>query len=84
MHSHNYTPAQAYKRARGDARALAQAGSISTRGTSWLQTVALGVINDARHDIGWLAANKRLAEFPHALRIRWNQRTGKHAGFAQA
>lgn len=81
MHSHNYTPQQARKRAQGDALALAQAGSITARDKSWLKTVALGFLNDARHDLAWLANHQRLAELPHALRIRWNQRTGKHAGF---
>ncbi len=84
MHSHNYTPQQARKRAQGDARALAQSGSIAPRDKSWLKTVALGFLNDTRHDLGWLSAQKRLGELPHALRIRWNQRVGKHAGFAQA
>lgn len=84
MHSHNYTPQQAFKRAQGDARALAQAGSITPRDRSWLKTVALGFMNDARHDLAWLSNHKRLVEFPHALRIRWNQRVGKHAGFAEA
>lgn len=82
MHSHNYTPQQAHKRAHGDALALAQAGSITKRDKSWLKTVALGFLNDARHDLAWFAKNNRLAELPHALRIRWNQRTGKHAGFS--
>ncbi|OYW77336.1 MAG: glycosyl transferase family 2 [Verrucomicrobia bacterium 12-59-8] len=84
MHSHNYTPQQARKRAFGDARALAQAGSVSHRDRSWFKTVVLGVINDARHDLQWLASNKHLTEFPHALCIRWNQRLGKHSGFVQA
>ena len=84
MHSHNYTPQQAFKRAQGDARALAQAGSITPRDRSGGKTVALGFMNDARHDLAWLSNHKRLVEFPHALRIRWHQRVGKHAGFAEA
>lgn len=83
MHSHNYTPAQARKRALGDARALAQAGSVSDSDKNWFKTVALGVINDGRHDLRWFIRNKRLNEFTHALRVRWNQRQGKHAGFVQ-
>ncbi|MBK8092269.1 MAG: glycosyltransferase [Verrucomicrobiaceae bacterium] len=82
MHSHNYSAQQARRRAHGDARAQAKAGSFKT--TSWLKTVALGVINDVRHDLPWLAANKRLDELPHALRIRWNQRIGKYTGLAEA
>lgn len=83
MHSHNYTPAQARKRAHGDALAIAKAGSLTSRDNRWIKNVALGFLNDARHDLRWFTANNRLAEFPHALRIRWNQRVGKHAGFAQ-
>jgi rhamnosyltransferase len=84
MHSHNYTPAQARKRAHGDAKAFAQAGSISAEDRRWLKTVLLGFVSDARHDLRWCARNKRLTEFLHALRIRWNQRLGKFAGFQSA
>lgn len=84
MHSHNYTPAQARKRAHGDARAFAQAGSITAEDRRWLKTVLLGVLSDARHDLRWCARNQRLPEFLHALRIRWNQRLGKFAGFQSA
>jgi rhamnosyltransferase len=84
MHSHNYTPAQARKRAHGDARAFAQAGSITAEDRRWLKTVLLGVVSDARHDLRWCTRNKRLPEFLHALRIRWNQRLGKFAGFQSA
>lgn len=84
MHSHNYTPAQARKRAHGDARAFAQAGSISAKDRRWTKTVLLGLLSDARHDFRWCARNNRLPEFWHALRIRWNQRLGKFAGFQSA
>lgn len=84
MHSHNYTPAQARKRAHGDAKAFAQAGSISAEDRRWLKTVLLGFVSDARHDLRWCARHKRLPEFLHALRIRWNQRLGKFAGFQSA
>ncbi len=84
MHSHNYTPQQARKRAQGDALAQAQAGSIPARQGSWVKTVALGVLNDARHDLAWLARHQALSEFPHTLRIRWNQRLGRHAGLVAA
>ena len=84
MHSHNYTPAQARKRAHGDAKAFAQAGSISAEDRRWLKTVLLGFVSDARHDLRWCARHKRLSEFLHALRIRWNQRLGKFAGFQSA
>jgi rhamnosyltransferase len=84
MHSHNYTPAQARRRAHGDARAFEQAGSVSARDRLWTKTVLLGLLSDARHDLRWCRRNKRLPEFLHALRIRWNQRLGKYAGFRTA
>ncbi len=83
MHSHNYSPQQARKRAQGDARALAQSGSVTHRDKSWLKTVALGFLNDLRHDIIWLRRNDRLSELPHAMCIRWNQRIGKYDGFVK-
>ena len=46
--------------------------------------VLLGLLSDARHDFRWCARNNRLPEFLHALRIRWNQRLGKFAGFQSA
>lgn len=81
MHSHNYTPQQARKRAFGDARAFAQAGSVRAGDRRWLKTVALGMLRDVRYDLQWCAQHGRLIELPHALRIRWNQRLGKYQGF---
>ncbi len=83
MHSHNYTPAQVWKRALGDARALAQAGSARAADRRWLKTVALGWLSDVRHDAAFCLRERRLAELPHAARIRWHQRRGKLAGFRQ-
>ena len=81
MHSHNYTPAQAYKRIYGEARALAAVWTGSENEINWLQTVAFGWLNDARRDLAFCARNGRLREWPHALRIRWQQRQAKLAGF---
>ncbi len=81
MHSHNYTPAQAYKRIYGEARALAAVWTGRPEEINWLQTVAFGWLNDARRDLGYCARHGRLAEWPHALRIRWEQRKAKLAGF---
>jgi rhamnosyltransferase len=83
MHSHNYTPAQVWQRALGDARALAQAGSAWPSDRRWLKTVALGWLSDVRHDLAFCLREGRLAELPHAARIRWHQRRGKLAGFRQ-
>jgi len=81
MHSHNYTPAQAYKRIYGEARALAAVWTGRPEEINWLHTVAFGWLNDARRDLGYCARHGRLAEWPHALRIRWEQRKAKLAGF---
>lgn len=81
MHSHNYTPQQAWKRSFGDARAIAQSWQGSASEFNWLKTVALGWISDIRHDIRWCARNHRLHEVLHALHIRWQQRRAKLSGF---
>lgn len=81
MHSHNYTPAQAYKRSFGDARALAASWQDSPNRFNFWQTVVLGTLSDLRHDFRFCSAEKRLLELPHAARIRLQQRRGKLAGF---
>ncbi len=81
MHSHNYTPQQAWKRSFGDARAIGQAWQGSASECNWLKTVVLGWISDIRHDIRWCAQNHRLHEVLHALHIRWQQRRAKLSGF---
>ena len=81
MHSHNYTPAQAYQRSHGEARALAAVWTGSPEEINWLHTVAYGWLNDARRDLFFCAREGRLREWPHALRIRWHQRQAKLAGF---
>ena len=81
MHSHNYTPEQAYKRSFGDARAIGKAWIGAAADFTWPKTVAFGWLNDARKDFAWCAKHGRLTEWPHALRIRWQQRRGKLDGF---
>ncbi len=83
MHSHNYTPAQAYKRAFGDARALAACWEESPSQFSFLRTVLLGTARDLKKDLQFCAARGRLSELPHAAKIRWTQRRAKLAGFRQ-
>lgn len=81
MHSHNYTAQQAARRSYGDACAISRAsGTSAPTTTSWLKTVALGCLNDLRHDLRWCWQNDRLQELPHAAHIRWSQRTAKLAG----
>ncbi|MFZ4767559.1 MAG: glycosyltransferase family 2 protein [Roseimicrobium sp.] len=81
MHSHNYTPQQAWKRAFGDAKAIGQAWQGSPQAFSFLKTVLLGWLSDLRHDARYIAAQRQLWELPHAAVIRWKQRTGRLSGF---
>ncbi len=81
MHSHNYTPQQAGKRSFGEGRALAAVWNGRPNEINWLRTVMLGWARDAWRDLRFCAANGRMHEYPHALRIRHRQRLAKLAGF---
>jgi rhamnosyltransferase len=81
MHSHNYTPAEAYRRSFGEGRALAAVWDGEPGEINWPRSVLLGWVNDARRDLRFCARHWHLREWPHALRIRWHQRQGKLAGF---
>ncbi len=81
IHSHNYTPAQAYKRNFGEARALAAVWPGKRTDFNFARTVLFGWLNDARRDLWFCVRTHRLREWPHALRIRWQQRRAKLAGF---
>lgn len=83
MHSHNYTPQQAFKRSFGEAKALAAVWNHSPGAVNWPRTVLLGWINDMRRDLTFCARRNRLTEFPHAARIRWQQRRAKLQGFRE-
>jgi rhamnosyltransferase len=83
MHSHNYTPQQAYKRSFGEAKALAAVWNDAPGEINFPKTVVLGWTNDARRDLLFCARQKRLNEWPHAARIRWQQRRAKWAGFRE-
>jgi len=83
MHSHNYTPEQSYQRSFGDARAIGKVWAGSPAEFDFPKTVLLGWISDVRHDAKFCARGQRLAELAQAARIRWQQRTGKLAGFRQ-
>ncbi len=83
MHSHNYTPPQARKRAFGDARAMAATYSGKADDFSWLRTVALGWVADLRKDLRWCRGHGKSGEIFHAARVRWAQRSGRLAGFRQ-
>lgn len=81
MHSHNYTPPQAYKRIFGEARALAAVWNGRLSDFNFPRTVLLGWLQDARRDFNFCLRQHRLDEFPHALHIRWRQRRARLAGF---
>lgn len=81
MHSHNYTPAQAYKRSFGEGRALAAVWSGSPDEFSWRRTVLAGWLRDLHRDLVYCARTRRLSEWPHAAHIRWRQRRARLAGF---
>jgi hypothetical protein len=83
MHSHNYTAQQAYKRSFGEAKALAAVWNDAPDRINFSKTVLLGWTNDARRDLFFCARQKRLTEWPHAARIRWEQRRAKLAGFRE-
>lgn len=81
MHSHNYTAAQAWKRSFGEGRALAAVWNSPGANPTWWRNGFPGWINDARRDLIFCTRTRRLNEWPHALRIRWQQRSGRLAGF---
>jgi rhamnosyltransferase len=83
MHSHNYSPAEAYRRAQGDARSLARAGNARPGSFGFLRTVLLGCLEDLRKDLRFCLRHRRLHEWPHAAVIRWNQRRGRLDGLRQ-
>lgn len=81
MHSHNYTPRQAYKRSFGEAWALAAVWNGHPAGVTHPARLALGWVADARRDLAFCRRSRRLREWPRALRIRWEQRLARRAGF---
>lgn len=81
MHSHNYTPRQAYKRSFGEAWALAAVWKGHPAEMTHPPRVLLGWVNDARRDLAFCRRVRRLREWPRALRIRWEQRLARRAGF---
>jgi rhamnosyltransferase len=83
MHSHNYTPAQARKRAFGDARAMAATWDGGRGDLNFPKTVLIGWAQDLRKDAAFCLRERRLRELPHAARIRWQQRRGRLEGFRQ-
>jgi rhamnosyltransferase len=83
IHSHNYTPAQAYKRARGDALAVARAGNVPRANRTWLRDVLMRAVKDTLKDASYCKAQGKLSELPHAFRVRYEQRRGRLDGYRE-
>jgi rhamnosyltransferase len=81
MHSHNYTPAQSYKRSFGDARALAASWEGKRGDFNWPRTVALGWLKDVARDLLYAFSHGAVAQLPRTARVRWAQRRGRLDGF---
>ena len=81
MHSHNYTPLQAYKRSFGEAWALAASWPGSEAEFSARRLLLMGWLRDACGDLIYCQRTGRLRQVVHALRIRWQQRLGRLHGF---
>ncbi|PTX90843.1 glycosyltransferase [Opitutus sp. ER46] len=81
MHSHNYTPAQTYKRSFGEAWALAAVWAGNPASLLRRRNLLLGWANDLRRDLAYCVRHGRLREWPDAARVRLAQRLGRRAGF---
>jgi rhamnosyltransferase len=80
MHSHNYTPRQAYKRSFGEAWALAHVWQGSLEGFTLRRSI-LGWMRDVWGDLRYCWQTSRLRQWPRTLGIRWQQRLGRLHGF---
>lgn len=80
MHSHNYTPKQAYKRSFGEAWALADVWN-GPRSAFGPERMILGWGRDVLGDLKYCLTHGRLGQIPNALRIRAHQRIGRLHGF---
>ncbi|HZZ20305.1 MAG TPA: glycosyltransferase [Opitutaceae bacterium] len=80
MHSHNYTPRQAYKRCFGESWALAAVASAQDRRPTLGRSVILGWTREVAADLGYCLTSGRLGQFPSTARIRWQQRLGRLHG----
>ncbi len=83
MHSHNYTPQETYRRCFGEGKALATICPDKRAHFTWPRYLLLGWLNDARRDLAFCAGTRRWQEWPHAARIRWQQRLGRRDGFRE-
>lgn len=81
MHSHNYTPRQAYKRSFGEAWALAAVWAGNATDFNVRRSLLLGSMSDAWKDLRYCVRTHRTQEWPHSVKIRWQQRLGRLHGF---
>jgi rhamnosyltransferase len=81
MHSHNYTPHQAYKRSFGEAWALADGWPGAARDFNVTRSLLLGWLRNVWADLRYCRRTGRLNQWPSALAIRWQQRLGRLHGF---
>jgi rhamnosyltransferase len=81
MHSHNYTPRQAYKRSFGEAWALADIWRGAAEDINFPRTVVRGWLHEVWGDLRYCRRTRRLKQWPHTLAIRWQQRLGRLHGF---
>jgi rhamnosyltransferase len=80
MHSHNYSPRQAYKRSFGEAWALTGMADATVGRRSFRRSVLLGWLRDAAGDLRYCARHGRLRQWLGAVAIRWQQRLGRRHG----
>jgi rhamnosyltransferase len=80
MHSHNYTLKQCYKRAYGDAKAMAATGPVHPRNVNYHYFVGLGLIKDSIRDAKWCIRNHHIGGIPFAVAVRLYQRLGRRDG----
>jgi rhamnosyltransferase len=81
MHSHNYTPRQAYKRSFGEAWTLADGWPGAAKDFNVTRSLLLGWLRNAWGDLRYCRRTGRLNQWPRALWIRWQQRLGRLHGF---
>lgn len=77
MHSHNYTLRQSYKRAFGDAMAMAATPTDKKQ-----PTILLGWLADVCRDAKWCIKHRHPGGLPYAIAVRLAQRLGRRNGYA--
>jgi len=81
MHSHNYTPRQAYKRSFGESWASAAVWSGTRPDLGFGGRALVGWMRDAAGDLRFCLRTGRLLQYAGCLGIRWQQRLGRAHGF---